>query len=156
MAMMGLLHRAALGKGPAHFKKFFRLSTAERPCTRSGTWRHNRQLIDIRNEHFLEIQPRSALGSIWVYNRLPAEIARHDTVKYFQTSMQHLLKDRLAAGCTDCMSTFSLRVPAYCNPMKWNQHQHRPLYSIVITVLYIIASLVRMVCLASLAWLVAL
>ena len=118
MGMMGLLHRTAFGKGPEHFKKFFRQSTAERLCTRSGTWRRNRQLIDIRNQHFLEIERRSALGLICVYNRLPAEIARHDTVKVFQTSMQHLLKDRLAAGCTDWMSTLSRRAPAYCHPIR--------------------------------------
>ena len=81
MAMMGLLHRAALGKGPDHFKQFFKLSTAERHCTRSGSGRHSRQLLDIRNEHFLEIERRSALGLVWVYNRLPDGISRHDTVK---------------------------------------------------------------------------
>ena len=81
MAMMGLLHRAALGKGPDHFRQFFKLSAAERHCTRSGSGRHSRQLLDIRNEHFLEIERRSALGLVWVYNRLPDGISRHDTVK---------------------------------------------------------------------------
>ena len=36
MAMMGLSRRAAIGKGSEHFKAFFKLSTAERHCTRSG------------------------------------------------------------------------------------------------------------------------
>ena len=118
MAMLGVLHRAALGKGPEHFKKFFTLSTAEHHCTRSGQGRHSRQLMDIRNEHFLEIERRSALGLIWVYNRLPPEIARHNTVKEFQTSLQHLLKDRVAAGCSDWMITLSPRVPVYCHPLR--------------------------------------
>ena len=118
MAMMGLLHRAALGKGPDHFKQFFKLSTAERHCTRSGSGRHSRQLLDIRNEHFLEIERRSALGLVWVYNRLPDGIARHDTVKEFQRTLQLLLKDRLATGCTDWKTTLSPRVPAYCHPLR--------------------------------------
>ena len=45
MAMMGVLHRAAIGKGPEHFKAFFKLSTAERHYTRSWTGRHSRQLV---------------------------------------------------------------------------------------------------------------
>ena len=118
MAMMGLLHRAALGKGPDHFKQFFKLSTAERHCTRSGSGRHSRQLLEIRNEHFLEIERRSALGLVWVYNRLPDGISRHDTVKEFQRTLQLLLKDRLASGCTDWKTTFSPRVPAYCHPLR--------------------------------------
>ena len=81
MAVMGFLHRAALGKGPEHVKEFFTLSTTERHCTRFGTGRHSRQLQDIRNEHFLEIERLSAMGLIWVYNRLPAAIARYDTMK---------------------------------------------------------------------------
>ena len=64
MAMLGLLHRTALGKGPDHFQKFFHLSSADRRCTRSWTGRHNRQLVDIRNRHFFEVERRRALGFI--------------------------------------------------------------------------------------------
>ena len=118
MAMMGVLHRAAIGKGPEHFKAFFRLSTAERHYTRSWTGRHSRQLVDIRNEHFLEIERRSALGLTWVYNRLPAEIVRHESVKEFQKSMQLLMKDRLTGGCAEWKNVFSPRVAAYCHPLR--------------------------------------
>ena len=118
MAMMGVLHRATIGKGPEHFKTFFRLSTAERHYTRSWTGRHTRQLVDIRNEHFLEIERRSALGLTWVYHRLPAEIVRHESVKEFQKSMQLLMKDRLTGGCTEWKPVFSPRVAAYCNPLR--------------------------------------
>ena len=60
MAMMGLLHRASIGKGPEHFKAFFRLPTAKRHCTRLETRRNSRQLVAIRNEHFLETETPSA------------------------------------------------------------------------------------------------
>ena len=118
MAMLGLLHRTVLGKGPYHFRKFFQLSGAERRGTRSGSVRHNRQLVDIKDRHFLEIERRSALGLIWVYNRLPADIARHDTVKEFQRSLQQLLKSRLISGCEDWKATFSPRVHAYAHPLR--------------------------------------
>ena len=36
IAMLGLLHRTALGKGPNHFLQFFKLSKSERQCTGSG------------------------------------------------------------------------------------------------------------------------
>ena len=80
IAMMGVMLRTALGKGPDHFQQFFQLSRADRLCTRSGSVRHNRQLVDIRNRHFLEIERRSALGLIWVYNRLPEYTIRQVTV----------------------------------------------------------------------------
>ena len=118
MAMLGVLHRTALGKCPDHFRKFFQLSGAERRCTRSGSVRHNRQLVDIKDRHFLEIERRSTLRLICVYNRLPAEIARHDTVKEFQRSLQQLLKSRLISGCEDWKATFSPRVHAYAHPLR--------------------------------------
>ena len=62
MAMMGVLHRTALGKGPVRFQQFFQLSTADRLCTRSGSARHNKQLVDSRNRQFLEMERHSALG----------------------------------------------------------------------------------------------
>ena len=116
--MLGVLHRTALGKGPVHFQQFFQLSTADRTCTRSGSVRHNRQLVDIRNRHFLEMERRSALGLIWVYNRVPGEIIRYDTVKDFQKSLQQFLKERLVAGCADWKETFSPRVHAYAHPLR--------------------------------------
>ena len=41
IAMLGVLRRTVLGKGPDHFLQFFKVSEAERQCTRSGRARHN-------------------------------------------------------------------------------------------------------------------
>ena len=112
MAMLGLLHRTALGKGPEHVQAFFKLPIAERHSTRSGSKQHSRQILDIRKEHYLEIERRSALGLIWVYNRLPVAIVRRESVKEFQRALQILLKERLASGCADWIGTFSPRIPA--------------------------------------------
>ena len=129
---VGESHKAALSKGPEHFKKFFLLTTAAHHCTNLRQGRQSRQLMDIRNEHFLEIEKRSALGVIWTYNRLPPDIALHNTIKEFQTSLQHLLKDRVEAGCPDCMITLSPRVPVYCHPLKWYLYRPRIASSIYI------------------------
>ena len=87
-------------------------------CTRSGSCRHNRQFVDIKDRHFLEIERRSALGLIWVYNRLPAEIVYCDTVKGFQTALQQLLIERLISGCDDSKGTYSPRIRAYAHPLR--------------------------------------
>ena len=118
MAMLGMLHRTALGKGPDHFQHFFQASIADRHFTRSGSCRHNRQLVDIKDRHFLEIERRSALGLIWVYNRLPAEIVYYDTVKGFQTALQKLLIERLISGCDDWKGIYSPRIRAYAHPLR--------------------------------------
>ena len=71
IAMLGLIHRCVLEKGPEHFGTFFAASSQQSSNTRSASIRHKRQIVDIRNMRFLEIERRSALGLIWVYNRIP-------------------------------------------------------------------------------------
>ena len=95
-------------KGPNHFHAFFKLSIAQRHnhSTRSGSKQHSRQLLDIRKGHYLEIERRSALGLIWVYDRLPVAIVRNESVKEFQRALQILLKERLASGCADWIGFF--------------------------------------------------
>ena len=113
IAMLGLLHRCALGKGPEHFKDLFNVSTAPRRNIRNGSRMHGSQLVDIRNKHCLEIERRSALGLIWIYNRIPEAITSDDTVKDFQGNLQLLLKERIVTGCTDWNITFSQRIQNY-------------------------------------------
>ena len=48
---------------------------------------HGRQLVDIRNKEFMEIERRSALGLIWIYNRLPEAIISNDTVQDLQRNL---------------------------------------------------------------------
>ena len=81
IAMLGLIHRCALGKGPEHFQAFFQASADRRRSTRSTCSRHGRQIVDIRNHNFLEIERRSAVGLIWIYNRLPEDIVSKVSVK---------------------------------------------------------------------------
>ena len=64
------------------------------------------------------IKTQRAVMNFCIYGRLPAAIIRHDTMKEFQRSLQPRIKDRLAAGCSDWMTTFSTRVPAYGHPLR--------------------------------------
>ena len=79
---------------------------------------NGRQLVDIRNTQFLEIERRSALGLIWIYNRVPEAIGSNDTVKDFQGNLQLLLKELITSGCTDWKITFSQRIPYYPHPVR--------------------------------------
>ena len=113
MAMLGFIHRCVLGKGPAHFREFFKLDGSRHLAARARQRRHNRQLADIRERHFSEMERRSALGLIFVYNRLPADIVAQESVKGFQHCLQEFLKDRVSEGCLDWRDSFSPRIPAY-------------------------------------------
>ena len=118
IAMLGLIHRCVLNKGPEHFNTFFAASTQQRRNTRSASARHGKQLSDIRNRRFLEIERRSALGLIWVYNRLPEEIVRHDNVKDFQRSLQSFINDILLSGCDDWKYSLSPRIAVYKHALQ--------------------------------------
>ena len=118
IAMLGLIHRCVLEKGPEHFGTFFAPSSSLSRNTRSTSRRHGRQIADIRNRRFLEIERRSALGLIWVYNRIPESIISHDCVKDFQRSLQLLLKDHILAGCDDWKDTLSPRIAVYKHPLR--------------------------------------
>ncbi len=113
MAMLGFIHRCVLGKGPAHFREFFKLDGSRHLAARARQRRHNRQLADIRERHFSEMERRSALGLIFVYNRLPADIVAQESVKGFQHCLQEFLKDRVSEGCLDWRDSYSPRIPAY-------------------------------------------
>ena len=91
--MRGVIHRCMVEKGPDHFGTFVAASSQQKLNTRSASIRDGRQIAAIRNKHFLKIERRSALGLIWVYNRIPDEIVSHDGVKDFKQRLQVLFKE---------------------------------------------------------------
>ena len=99
MAMLGVLHRAALKEGPEHFHSLFYLDqAATRRNTRWTSRRHSKPLVDYRKGRFLETLRRSALDLIAVYNLLPAEVIAERTAKEFQKQLYDLLTDRAIGG----------------------------------------------------------
>ena len=81
MAMLGMIHRSVLGKGPPQLERFFRQNVAI-PVRKSSRKRrrHTMQLEEWVDGHQLDIVKRSPLGSVSVYNMLPAQVVDAWTV----------------------------------------------------------------------------
>ena len=100
IAMLGVIHRTALGKGPAHFAQFFTLDgfDGRRSRTRNDDRRHGHHMVEYREGLFLNI-----------YNQLQDRIAMLPSVKCFQGALQEIVKARAANGCEDWKAAFSPR-----------------------------------------------
>ncbi len=108
------------GKGPKHFRQFFRPDVQARDA---GWGRHRIQLVEFaphgsdfdlpgsRPAAYLQF---SMLGLVQVYNRLPARIVEaNGFVSSFQAALQVVLAQRAAAGRCDWKCTSSPRVPMH-------------------------------------------
>ena len=84
-ATRGLIHRRVLKTKPEQFGLFLQHRRSKGSVTRSANTNHRGQILDIRNGRLLEIERRSALGFIWVYNRLPHDTESHHCDKNFST-----------------------------------------------------------------------
>jgi hypothetical protein len=103
MAMLGLVHRTILGKGPAHFREFFKT-------------RPDRKLIE-PSCRMGGLSKRSALGLIPVYNLLPNGITSAVDVPTFQRRLQLELSLRAEAGMDHWQTTYSPRLPLDRHPL---------------------------------------
>jgi len=126
IAMLGLIHRTVLGKGPSHFRTFFKADAQARVA---ATARHRLQLIEYKDGHWTDFalpnsRPAdyisySMLGLVSVYNRLPAEIVEAtSSVSAFQGTLQAFMVDIATAGHEDWAQTFSPRVPWHRHPLS--------------------------------------
>ena len=94
MAMLGVLHRAVLGQGPAHFQNWFFLAsgpTHNYPTTYHAT-KHSRQLRNYLDGFRSELLRWSALGLTRTYNNLAHDTVQAKTVTAFQRKVQETLK----------------------------------------------------------------
>jgi hypothetical protein len=116
MALLGLMHRTMLGKGPPHFKRFFKLD--EQAC-QNQMGRHRLQVKELeahwsdfalpgsRPAAYIE---HSMFGLVRVYNSLPAEIVEASLhVSAFQAGLQDVLRSRASAGISGWQYSFSPR-----------------------------------------------
>ena len=107
MAMMGILHRAAIGKGPMHFREIFQWDKLKgQVVVKTGN-----AYMDSRETLKSPLIRRSILGLVTVYNQIPMSVRLEQKVRLFQTALQDLLKRRCQSGCADWKDTFSPRVP---------------------------------------------
>ena len=93
LALLGLVHRTVLGKGPSLFTKWFFSSTRLRHShgTRLQQHRHTKQLHDWVDGDHTELLRRSPLGLPRVYNLLPQRAVDTATVSCFQRELQILV-----------------------------------------------------------------
>ena len=119
VAMLGVLHRTVLGQGPEPLRHLFQadMSVSTRH-TRSSENKHDRQLVDMRNQHFLKITRRSAFGLVAVYNKLPQRIVSQETVRVFQSHLQLLVKKQCSLQDVRWTELLSPRVPMYRHPLR--------------------------------------
>ena len=97
IAMLGLIHRTALGQGPPHFQQWlYREKHGNRRSMRHRG--HELMLHEYRNGTQLNIVKRSALGLCSGYNLLPADIVEANSVKCFQGLLQDLARDCACRG----------------------------------------------------------
>ena len=124
MAMLGLIHRSVLGKGPSHFREFF---TPDMHAKHESRYKHRLQLkvLELHESDFrypcsrpADYITRSAFGLIDVYNKLPASVVEASaSVSTFQSALQGLLVDRAARGYKDWRKLFSPRWPHGEHPL---------------------------------------
>jgi hypothetical protein len=106
MAMLGVIHRSSLGKGPQHFSEFFKRAQGdllEDPRDTLG----RRGLVQ-----------RSAFGLVAVYNLLPKQTRAETTVKAFQRSLQSIVKDAAGDGIMEWRRMFSPRLGMEIHPLR--------------------------------------
>ena len=125
IAMLGLIHRTVLHRGPVHFKEFF---VADASRSKAPESRHKLQLSELPahwtdfalpNSRPADYIQHSALGLIPVYNALPSSIVEGSaTVSEFQAALQHLVATRMNAGCSDWARTYSPRIPLHRHPLR--------------------------------------
>ena len=125
IALLGVIHRTVLGRGPSHFKKFVKA----RHDDGKENGRHRLQICeycdgDVSDYIFPGSRPadyiqHSMLGLTAVYNRLPADIVDGcASVSSFQSALQELVKTRaLRYQCPDWKWTLSPRIPFHRHPL---------------------------------------
>ena len=129
MALLGLIHRTVLGRGPQHFRPFFRFDNSAFASSARNRDRHRFQLVEYTcghwtdfmfpNSHPADYIKHSMLGLVSDYNILPAEIVEGSgSVSEFQSSLQRLLTERANAGVEDWVDIFSPRVPWHRHPLR--------------------------------------
>ena len=112
--MLGLIHRTALRKGPPRFREHFKPAGPARP---GEVRRHRRRLVDPRAEFTGRIVTRSVLGLVAVYNLLPDDIAKINTISAFQSALQKLVLDSANHGVGEWQTLLCPRHPLHARPL---------------------------------------
>ena len=105
IAMLGLIHRTALGKGPPQFREYFKKHN------------HDSTLHDPRSDSSSPLIKRSALGLVAIYNMLPPSSRAAKSVPAFQKSLQEVVTKHAAPGNPQWSNIFSPRLSLTSHPL---------------------------------------
>ena len=106
IAMLGLIHRTILGKGPIQFSAFFQCEE-----------QYIRKLKDPRKACKCPLVTRSALGLVAIYNMLPYSVTGEKSVSSFQKRLQGIVLSLATAGHPQWVQVFSPRLPLATHPL---------------------------------------
>ena len=104
--MLGVIHRAVLGKGPSQFQKHFPVASQTL-----------RKIVEPRTLLRHPIVKRSLFGLVAVYNLLPPRVVALNSVHEFQRALQHMVTERAKAGRGDWEDTLNPRIPIARHPL---------------------------------------
>ena len=98
IAMLGVLHKIALGKAPQQLADIFPIvGHSHEPMRRQHlrNWRplHNRQILSHAGVNSTHVMQRSLFGLVHCYNFLPQRLVDAQSVKQFQRKLQHGLME---------------------------------------------------------------
>lgn len=108
IAMLGLVHRAVLGKGPPQLADLFR---------RRGTQLRPGSLHDPRHDCKAPVIKRSAYGLAAVYNMLPHPVLAMRTVSSFQRRLQDMVTEHAKIGFPQWSEMLSPRATLASHPL---------------------------------------
>ena len=112
VAMLSVVHRAVLRKGPPQLWVYFTVVDNNSRTTAGD--RHRLQLQTYRTGHHLEVLTRSVLGLTEVYNELPPALVEScSTAKAFQKQLQALVCTWAREGKEDWQTLLSPRLRSW-------------------------------------------
>jgi len=118
IAMLGIIHRAALRKGPKQLQCFFFAETRQgRQRTRLQCSRHCKQLHEYKDGFHNDYVSRSILGLVNIYNLLPWRVVAAEKVTIFQSALQNLVKEQAVIGFDRWADMLSPRIEVWHHPL---------------------------------------
>ena len=109
IAILGLLHKVAMRKGPSSLQELFPLGGSHFPRSLlAPSVGHDHQLHDAIDGCQSAAVGRSAFGMIHVYNLLPKDVVEGASIKTFQRKLQLGLKRACRAGLPDWPDLFKV------------------------------------------------
>ena len=119
IAMLGVIHRASVGKGPEQLQKLFPpAEPVGRRSARIASNLHTRQRELLIENTQLGVIERSAFGLVRIYNMLPQHLVDSTDVSIFQAKLQDMVKIRARSACVDWANTYCPRMPLDTHPAR--------------------------------------